>query len=287
MTINKKLALSSVLVAVLAACGATQSGSDNAQAATEQAQSSLDYATVLNGEHRSDKNKARDAFRNPQQTLAFLGLEKDMTVVELWPGRGWYFEILAPLLKDEGKLYAAHFPSDTNIEYFNKNLPIFKQKVADNSLYSKAEITEFQPGVKHDIAPKGSADMVLTFRNLHNWYMYDENGSFKKSMQAVYDTLKPGGIFGVVDHQLPEDLDQEKEKKSGYIKKSITIDVLKSVGFELVADSSINKNPKDTAQHPSGVWTLPPSLRAPEGEEEKYKAIGESDRFTLKFRKPV
>lgn len=239
----------------------------------------------VQSEVRSNKNKARDEFRNPQQTLNFFGLKDDMTVVEIWPGGGWYTELIAPVVADKGKFVAAHFPTGTDIDYFNKNLPKYQAKIKNTPALSKTQITEFHPKFSPDMAPANSADMVVTFRNLHNFYMTSDE-LMHKTLAAAFKALKPGGVLGVVDHKLPEELDAEKFRNSGYMKQSIVESAAKKAGFELVASSHINSNPLDLAQYERGVWTLPPTLALGDKDKGKYIAIGESNRFTLKFVKP-
>lgn len=241
---------------------------------------------VLDMEHRAQAS-IRDDFRHPGETLEFFGITPDMTVVEIWPGGGWYTEILAPYLRDSGTLYAAHFDPETEVEYFSRSLSNFEKKLADDpDLYDQVKMTVFDPPAKTDIAPAGSADMVVTFRNAHNWYM---RGGGEEKLQVAFDAfykaLKPGGVLGVVDHRLPESRPDTDQDQSGYIKQSVVVAAAEKAGFELAATSAINANPKDTADHPSGVWTLPPSLREGDTDREKFLAIGESDRMTLKFVK--
>ncbi|SFC43781.1 class I SAM-dependent methyltransferase [Pseudoalteromonas denitrificans] len=235
---------------------------------------------------RSDQNKLRDPFRHPKQTLNFFGLKPNMTVVEIWPGSGWYSEILAPILKEQGKYYAANFPSDSEVKYYQRALQSYKDKLAGNKIYSEVKLSEFYPGTHHAIAPKESADMVLTFRNLHNWYMQRDDEGVENAFKAFYSALKPGGILGIVDHRLPEIRHSAKAKRSGYVKESWVISLAQKSGFKLVSKSEINANSKDTADHAKGVWTLPPRLALGETDTNKYIAIGESDRMTLKFKKP-
>ncbi|AWL11192.1 hypothetical protein HMF8227_00696 [Saliniradius amylolyticus] len=245
---------------------------------------------AINGEHRTPAYTQRDEYRHPEQTLEFFGVKPDMTVVEIWPGGGgWYTEILAPYLKDNGKLYAAQFDPNSDVDYFVRNYKKFMQKLdANPEVYGDVEVTTFAPPEKLAIAPEGSADRVLTFRNVHNWYM---NGRGEETLlaafSAFYDALKPGGVLGVVDHRLPDGRTLDAQDKSGYMKQDYVIDIAQKAGFKLAATSEINANPKDSADHPRGVWTLPPSLRLGEQDKNKYLAIGESDRMTLKFVKPA
>jgi predicted methyltransferase len=272
-----KFALKSLLVASLALT--------STMALSHNHESSLSHA--IKASERSAKNSARDEYRHPEQTLAFFGFKPSMTVVEIAPGGGWYSEILAPALKEQGLYYAAHFPSDSSVGYYQRSLAAFKQKVAEDERFSNVKITEFAPLTHLDIAPAESADMVLTFRNVHNWYMGKDTDGALSAFKAFYKALKPGGTLGVVEHRLAENRADDEQKTSGYMKQSYVVDLAKQAGFELAATSEINANPKDTADHPKGVWTLPPSLRLGEQDAEKYKAIGESDRMTLKFKKPL
>lgn len=241
--------------------------------------------SVIDGSHRDKGNIARDVYRHPLKTLSFFGIQPDMTVVEISPGgKGWYMEILAPYLRDKGTYYAASFDQDSTIAYFQRGIKMFNKKVAAHpEVYGKIKVTEFAPPSKTDIAPEGSADMVLTFRNVHNWV---KRGGDRLAFETFYKTLKPGGILGVVEHRASTDQPQDPEAKSGYVREDYVIELAESIGFKLAAKSEINANPKDTKNHKAGVWSLPPSLRAKDGNDEKYLAIGESDRMTLKFVKP-
>ncbi|NMH60800.1 class I SAM-dependent methyltransferase [Alteromonas ponticola] len=238
-------------------------------------------------EHREMKDRLRDEYRNPQQTLRFFGIEPNMTVVEIWPGGGWYTDILAPMLKENGKLIAAHFHvTENSPKYYSRYLNQFKDKIANHPPYADIELTAFDAVLAPDLAKPGSADAVLTFRNVHNWYMQKGEESLNKAFAAFFKALKPGGILGVVDHQLPESADDVTMEKSGYIKKSLVVDAAEAAGFTLAAESDVNANPMDTADHPRGVWSLPPSMAMGEENKDKYLAIGESNRMTLKFVKP-
>jgi predicted methyltransferase len=241
--------------------------------------------SIMSGSHRSAEHKARDIYRHPQQTLDFFAVKPDMTIVEIWPGgSGWYTEILAPYLKQQGKLYAAHFAADSKIPYFQKNLKKFIDKTkAQPEIYASVVLTELNPPNKLSIAPKGTADRVLTFRNVHNWIKRD---TAEEVFKAMFQALKPSGILGIVEHRNSDNQTQDLKKDSGYVTEENVIKLAKKAGFELLAKSEINANPKDTKNHPEGVWTLPPTLRLKNQNREKYLAIGESDRMTLKFIKP-
>ncbi|MBL4821614.1 MAG: class I SAM-dependent methyltransferase [Gammaproteobacteria bacterium] len=239
---------------------------------------------ILVSDHRSEANKARDSMRHPEATLKFFGLESDMTLVEILPGGGWYAEILAPFMKDEGTYYAAHFSPNSHIAYQPPMLQQFKDRVAGNSeIYEGTIITNLYPPTESDIAPPNSADMALTFRNVHNWIQADtQNDHFA----AFYKALKPGGILGVVEHRANPDSSMEIMKTTGYVTQDYVIELAQQAGFEFVESSEINANLKDSKDYPAGVWTLPPISRLGEQDLEKYLAIGESDRMTLKFIKP-
>lgn len=241
---------------------------------------------AVNSDVRSEDNKARDKYRNPVETLAFFGIQDDMTVVEISPGGGWYTEILAPYLKENGKLYAAHFPASTEREYYQRSRANFVERVESDSAFSEVVVTEFAPGGDYEIAPPGTADMVLTFRNLHNWYMQGGEQAVKDAFTTFYKALKPGGVLGVVDHRLPEARPDEAAEETGYMKESWAVQYAEAVGFEHIGSSEVNANPNDTADYPRGVWSLPPTLALDQEDRDKYLAIGESDRFTLKFVKP-
>lgn len=264
--------LKSILAAAL--CSA-------AVAATAQAE---DLKAVIEGDHRTEAYAERDQYRHPAETLEFLGIEPDMTVVEIAPGGGWYTEILAPYLKEQGTFYAAHFPADSEVGYYQRSLKAFKQKVSgDEESYGKVTLTEFAPGSDKEIAPAGSADAVVTFRNVHNW-MRGKNE--QKAFESFFAALKPGGVLGVVEHRAKPGTSREDMIGSGYVTQDHVIAVAEKAGFELEETSEINANPKDTADHPKGVWTLPPTLSLGDQDRDKYLAIGESDRMTLRFRKP-
>lgn len=240
---------------------------------------------ILAGDHRSAANKARDAFRHPVETLGFFGLRTDMTLIEILPGGGWYAEILAPFMKDSGTYYAAHFSPNSHLDYQPRMLRQFQERVAtDPENYGGTVITHLYPPTEIDIAPAGSADMALTFRNVHNWMTV---GTEKEHFSAFYRALKPGGILGVVEHRAPEGSSVEFMIATGYVDQNHVIELAVQAGFEFVASSEVNANPRDTKDYPEGVWTLPPTLQMGEQEKDKYLALGESDRMTLKFIKPM
>ncbi len=236
---------------------------------------------------RSAQAKVRDEYRNPQQTLRFFGLKPDMTVVEISPGGGWYADILYSVVKENGHYVAAHFyVDDSTSDYYKKSLKGFKEKTKPGMKYEGTEVTAFHPVKALDIAKAGSADMVLTFRNVHNWYMGQGDKGIDNAFGAFFKALKPGGVLGVVEHELPESADDEAMKKSGYMKRSYITAAAEKAGFVLEASSDVNANSMDTANHPKGVWTLPPRLALDDQDRDKYLAIGESNRMTLKFKKP-
>ena len=260
-----------ILAAVLAASAAT---------GTAHADDALKAAIA--GKHRSEANAARDAARHPYETLTFFGIKPTMTVVELSPGGGWYTEILAPYLRDKGKLIGAgESPESTNAGARRYGENYTKKLASDAAVYGKVQRGLFEPPRAYNIAPAGSADMVLTFRNLHNWIGAGDD-KVKEIFTKVHETLKPGGVFGVVDHRLPA---SRAYANNGYVHEAYVIKMAESVGFKLAGKSEINANPKDTADHNKGVWALPPTLTNKEVDREKYMAIGESDRMTLKFVK--
>jgi predicted methyltransferase len=239
---------------------------------------------LIAGPQRADKNRARDPHRHPYDTLAFFGLRNDQTVVEIDPGSsGWWTEILAPYLHDHGRYYAAGpAADDTSAEAVSSRKGFAAKLASDPMIYGNVIVTGFD-GDRVDIAPTGAADMVLTFRNLHNWIA---DGSADAALRAFYRALKPGGILGIEDHRARADQPQDPKAATGYVREDYAIALAEKAGFKLVARSEINANPKDTKDYPAGVWTLLPTLRLKDQDRAKYVAIGESDRFTLKFIKP-
>ncbi len=238
-----------------------------------QAQAIDPLKAAVAADNRTVGNVARDAHRHPYETLSFFGIKPSDTVVELSPGGGWYTENLAPYLREQGQLYAADAGSVR-----------FKAKMDSMAVYGKVKITAFDPakGVL-DIAPAGSADAVLTFRNVHNWM---GSGSAQAVFDAAFKALKPGGVLGVEEHRLPASRPQDPKAGSGYVHEATVIRFAEAAGFKLAGRSEVNANPKDGADHPEGVWTLPPTYALKDKDRAKYQAIGESDRMTLKFVKP-
>jgi len=267
-----KAIISSLILPCFLICGA----------AADTVEEKLSAAAT--GDHRAQKNIERNRYRHPVETLTWFGIRDDMIVVEIAPGGGgWYTEILAPFLRDSGRLYAASYNSDSKIEYFRRNAKKYLDKLAAKpEIYDRVVVTEFEPPVKPDLQPRGDADMVLTFRNTHNWINNDTAG---QTYRAIYEVLKPGGILGVVQHRGEAHMSGKAWAKKGYVPEADVIRLAESAGFELVGRSEINANPKDTKDYPEGVWTLPPSYRLKDQDRDRYTAIGESDRMTLKFIK--
>lgn len=252
-----------------------------ATGAAEQHATAL--AEAIASEHRTAAFVARDQYRHPLQTLNFFEVAPDMTVVEIWPGAGWYTEVLAPYLK-AGVYYAAHFPSG-QAPYYEQSVQKYQQKLAaDPDTYGAVQVRVFDPANGLLDVPAATADRVLTFRNVHNWL---RSGSEQKAFELFFNALKPGGILGVVEHRAKPGADLERMRESGYVTEAYVIELAEKAGFVLDGRSEVNANAKDTADHPKGVWTLPPSLRLQEQDQDKYRAIGESDRMTLRFKKPV
>jgi predicted methyltransferase len=241
-----------------------------------------DFGKLLSAPHRSERNVVRDPHRHPAETLAFFGVRENSVVVEILPGSGgYYMEILAPYLKQKGRYIAANRDELAAPQYLEDHQKLLARLKAEPALYGRVVVTKFNAGL-HEVAPPGSADFVLTFRNLHNWV---ERGEAEAALRAFHRALKPGGVLGVVDHRGRTDLTQEAQMKSGYVREDYTVALIERAGFRLVGRSQVNANPKDSKDHPEGVWTLPPTYRLKDRDRAKYAAIGESDRFTLKFVK--
>ncbi|MBS0571103.1 MAG: class I SAM-dependent methyltransferase [Proteobacteria bacterium] len=251
------------------------------QSAQQMFEAKID--AVLAGNWREAANTARDQYRHPKQTLEFFGLKPGMSLIEITPGAGWYAEILAPLMKGDGSYTAAiALPKKPEGEAAQDKSALEKMFAGDPAQYGEAKVVQFDPKAPNFGAPN-SADMVVTFRNVHNWVMGDyAPGMFK----AFFDVLKPGGVLGVADHRATPGADLAKIKDSGYLPEDYVIKLATDAGFALDGKSEANANPKDDHDHPKGVWTLPPTLALGDKDKDKYLAIGESDRMTLRFVKP-
>ena len=285
ITLVPALTLSLVLGACASTAATSASSSTTATTGAAAVDTNTALAAAIAGAWRDPKNSARDAHRHPQQTLEFFGVAPDHTVIEITPGGGWYAEILAPYLRDDGHYVAAVWDDaiagQPKYRYdLNKTL---RAKFAGNTaVYGTPDVRLFDPKAPVFGAP-GSADVVLTFRNAHNWV---DDGNADAYFSAFFAALKPGGTLGVVDHRAKPGTDLATMKKSGYLTEALVIELAQTAGFVLEAKSEVNANPRDTADHPNGVWTLPPSNNHDAADDAKYKAIGESDRMTLRFRKP-
>lgn len=234
---------------------------------------------VMSG-YRTSSNKERDVYRHPVETLEFFGLTPEMTVLEISPGKGWYMEILAPLLTEKGQyMMGVPLPDKPYFKEYLEMIDGWKTKHPNVAAKMKSFIFT---STNMQMPPDNSVDMILTFRNVHNWIA---EKSAEKAFHAFFKALKPGGVLGVVDHRaLPEQ--EDPFSKSGYVREQDVIELAINAGFRLAGTSEINANPKDTKDYPAGVWTLPPTLKLGEKDRDKYLTIGESDRMTLKFVKP-
>ena len=240
---------------------------------------------ALAGAQRTPENAARDTWRHPYETLNFFGLRPDMTVVELSPGGGWYTEILAPTLRDRGLLILAADDPESASAYDRRSAERLRQKLqAQPAVYDRVRLAVFEPPLRVQLAADGTVDLVLTFRSVHNWAAKGDD-VVRAVFRSVHASLKPGGVFGVVDHRLPADRVQDPKVASGYLQTAYVTRLAESVGFALAAASEINANPRDTADHEGGVWALPPAYANKDKDRARYAAIGESDRMTLKFVK--
>ncbi len=282
------------LTVAVAACGGPEQASAPAETAAPPAAPVIvaepevagpRLRDIAAGEHRSEENRARNVSRHPVETLEFFGLEPDMTVVEIWPSGGWYTEVIAPYVNDQGKYIAAHWDPEDEREFVRNGVKGFTDKlVARPDLYGNVEMGVLMPPEKWDFAPAASVDMIVTFRNIHNWL---PRGYTEDMFAQFYKILKPGGVLGVVEHRGNADVEQDPKAASGYVNEAYAIQLAEAAGFELEGKSEVNANPADTKDYDTGVWTLPPTLRKKDEDRDKYLAIGESDRFTLKFRKPA
>lgn len=276
----------SLLILALAATGAMPAmAADTPAAASEPAADSALQA-VLAGDWRSADNRARDPYRHPAETLAFFGLKAGQTVVEITPGGGWYAEILAPYLRGNGQYVAAIVDPAAVAEgrgrdYQQRSRDGLEKRFADApAQFDAAKIVAYDPAAP-EFGQPGSADLVLTFRNVHNWR---GSGQAEGMFKGFFEVLRPGGVLGVVEHRAKADV--PADDRSGYVGEAQVIAMAEAAGFVLDGRSEVNANPKDTKDHPNGVWTLPPGNNHDAADADKYRAIGESDRMTLRFVKP-
>ena len=266
-----RIVLSTLIMALAASLGH----------ASPQAPADPGLAKAVSSSQRTASFVARDAARHPVEKLTFFGLRPDANVVELWPGGGYWTEILAPYLAPRGH-YTVALPVPGNKEE-DETVAHWRARIAPQAARF-GTIHESALGAGHfDIAPPASADLVLTFRNLHNWM---EGGYAAEALAGCFRALKPGGILGIEAHRGRTDKAQDPQAKSGYVREDYAINLAKQAGFEFVASSEIDANPKDTKDYPQGVWTLPPTLTLGDKDRAKYVEIGEADNFVLKFRKP-
>jgi len=266
---------------LLLACASLLAASCSTTSTRETTAAALD--NILAGSRREGEDSARDRYRHPKETLLFFGIRPEMKVLELWPEPGWYSEIMAPLLREHGKYYAAVIAPDPDSKYVTARLSNYQQKLAASpDVYSAVEVITL-PGDGSDVVPPGTLDMVVTFRNIHNWMA---RGCAEKVFASAYRALKPGGVLGVVEHRGNAAIAQDPKAKSGYVNEDYAIRLIEGQGFTLVGESQVNANVRDTKDYEQGVWTLPPTYRLGDKDRQKYTDIGESDRFTLKFVKP-
>jgi len=270
-----------IALGLFAGCANTQTAA-TAPAVTPDA-TAAKITAALAGAHRSEKNSARDQYRHPAQTLAFFGLKDNMTVLELSPGGGWYTEVLAPVMRESGKLkVTSSDPSGDPEKYGVKRAKELQElKAAHPDVFDKLELQIVSDDVVEGftLGEPNSVDLAVSFRSLHGWA---DGEAATHMLKAVFNVLKPGGTFGLVDHRA----NVGGELKGGYIPEAMAIELCEKAGLKLVEKSEVNANPKDTKDYEKGVWALPPSLSNGDTDRDKYVAIGESDRFTLKFVKP-
>jgi len=271
---HKGSALAAVAFTVLAAaCVSGSSRESTAEALT----------VTLAGDQRPPEEGARDLYRHPKETLLFFGIRPEMRVLEVWPEPGWYTAVIAPLLRDKGRYYAGVIAPDPSSKYITHRLEEYHARLAARpDVYDRVTVVTF-PDDGGDAVAANSLDMVVTFRNMHNWMTRDRAA---QAFRTMYRALKPGGVLGVVEHRGNPAVPQDPKAKSGYVNEDYAIRLIEQQGFRLVAKSGVNDNPRDTKDYEQGVWTLPPTYRLGEKDHDKYSAIGESDRFTLRFVKP-
>lgn len=272
-----KLLVTTSIVLALTSC---KSGPKKAETPPPALPSTIEEAIA--SPYRTEANRPRDQYRHPLETLQFFGLKPGMAVIEISPGAGWYMEILAPLLAANGNYIGAIVPSETGAMFAKLNAGVEAWIKSHPALDGKIKIVNFAPPAP--LVEDSSVDMILTFRNVHNWMAA---GTEQDAFNSFFKALKPGGVLGVVEHRADAKSKRDPKAKSGYVREADILALAKKAGFKLEARSEINANPKDTKEYPEGVWTLPPVLRLGDKDREKYLAIGESDRMTLRFVKPL
>lgn len=246
------------------------------------AQSTDRLAELIAGPQRSAANTARDPYRKPYEVLKFFGIHPDSTVVEVLPGSaGYWTEIIAPYVQEKGLYIAAGRDENAPPGYIADHARMLKKYADDPKTFGKVQVTKFLAD-RYDIATPGSADFVLTFRNLHNWL---DRNEIDGALKAFHKALKPGGILGVADHRGRTDQSQEAQMRTGYVRQDFAVALIEKAGFKLIGTSEVKANPKDTKDYPEGVWSLPPTYREGDRNRATYAAIGESDRFVLMFVK--
>ena len=246
--------------------------------------------SILNSSHRTAESKERDEFRHPKEVFSFFDIKPTDKVLEVWPGNGWYTEILGPYLKEDGELVAATFStmnqnsSDKRKAFWSKVALEYREKVSDTDIYGDITFTELDPPEALKVAEPNSVDLALIIRSLHIW---DENGDLLTGLQAVFDAIKPGGTLGIIQHRADSISDISAMAAEGYLGQDYVISAAQKIGFQFVDSSEVNSNPRDTKDYPRGVYTLPPTLAMGALDQDLYLSIGESDRMTLKFIKPL
>lgn len=280
MLSSRTVARAVVLVCLLAT-GGLIAGCVTRTVGRETTANALD--AVLAGNQRTAADRSRDRYLHPKETLLFLGVRPETRVLQVWPESGWYTEIVAPLVQGKGRYFAGVITPDPGSRFLTTRLANYRRLLTSRpDLYGGVKLVAF-PLDGRDVLPPGSVDMVLSFRDLHEWMAL---GDAQQALTTIYSALAPGGVFGVVDNRGDPAVPQDPRAKSGYVRQDYAIRMVEAAGFRLVAASEVNANPKDTKNYPAGVWTLPPDYRLGDIDRAKYEAIGESDRFTLKFVKP-
>jgi predicted methyltransferase len=284
---TSQLCFAAIAIAAIS-CGGSSAPAPQSPSAESSPATEAKLATVLTGSQRTSEERARDVYRHPRETLEFFGVRENMTIVELSASKGWYTAILGPLVNGKGKLLVTsadpNGPADSE---GTKNAKSLIERISKDPATFGNVSTIVTNWKKDDVSlgPDGSADMVLTFRNLHG---YISNGVIDKVLAASFKVLKPGGILGIEEHRAKPDASSDPKLigDTGYVPETMAVKLAEKAGFKLAGASEVNANPKDTKDYPKGVWTLPPTLQLGDQDKQKYVAIGESDRMTLKFVKP-